>query len=362
MQFLICFSLSIYSLILYYYNKLKTNIILCILLSLLGLWGLLTFLSLRYIYSVVISYFLLKVGFSFGILAHVAFLFLIIVSLPKSLRSYVYSCIGTALATALILSITLYDELVIVYSQTHRRYIFTFASIMFPVSFTLMSLIEGIIVIDAFSNLFVKSLRHIDIARLESKLQLIILLAAIVITVHGNLAIGIVYIFLSESMASSFFYLHSFILASVIALAVSHFTNPLLPYLIMARPIELYVIEQSGIPIYRYQFVRELKYDDFLISGMLSVFIRLGKCIFGSSALKYIDWEDLKLTIISKQNLAFILVTETYNDLIYNALNAFSEKFLEKFSAELSDKDFKSKIYLFREADDLIKEIFTFVI
>ena len=127
------------------------------------------------------------------------------------------------------------------------------------------------------------------------------------------------------------------VLAGTVLLLGAYIISPSAPHLIVSEPIALYVVSDTGVPLFQFMFTNKEQHTDTFVGGILSAINEFCKKTLGvDENFSMIYWRDL--TIISKieGNIMFILLSRKYFKYIEVLLDRFSKEFLKKCSMLIS--------------------------
>lgn len=343
----------------YLFSKLTPELALTVLLLLLTLWGIF-FATGSLIADSNIADLLFRVGVSFGTAGFIIIYIFIISLVGKTNRLQdipIFSVI-IFLYGVFFTSVIFYDGIETVWVQEEQMHTIIFKSLIVRLSFIFLALIIGVHLILTVEQYLFSPLRKQKYASKKTKYQLYLLLISAIISIFGSSIASAASIFLPPQLKTIPF--HALVLIGSLAMLGAYLVMSSTPYLLSCKPIALYVVTDEGIPLFTFKFIKFVV-DEALLAGLITAFKYMGKKTLKTySEIKYVMWRSLSMTFVEKKNVQFVIISEEYHQLLYQALKTFADTFCKKYSPHMKAET--REISLFKDAIMLIEQTFPFVV
>ncbi|MHA1791582.1 MAG: hypothetical protein ACTSVI_02990, partial [Promethearchaeota archaeon] len=144
--------------------------------------------------------------------------------------------------------------------------------------------------------------------------------------------------------------------------AYSFMTEPKLAYVLPFRVYRLMCVNsKSGIPLYTFEWDKQLTTDEMLLAGAVQGVDTLFKEGIGKGSINQVEFEDAIMILYRDQeyDIMFVLISSKFSMILKESLEIFGKAFIKKFKESLNDEIINSEI--FKPTINLINEIFPYI-
>ncbi|GAB4316009.1 MAG: hypothetical protein Kow0069_18060 [Promethearchaeota archaeon] len=149
---------------------------------------------------------------------------------------------------------------------------------------------------------------------------------------------------------------HVTITVGTVLIAAAYIANPRIAVVQPQRMYKLFLINESGLPLFSYEFTPDVGIDETLVSGALSAITNLMQEAVGAKALDLVRFGDRSLLVAIKGKLAAVLITDQPSSFLREGLRNFLSSFLKEF-AEVAER-WTGAADAFKGTDVLIERAF----
>ena len=147
-----------------------------------------------------------------------------------------------------------------------------------------------------------------------------------------------------------------------ILIIVGYLISPQTPLVIAATPISLFVVTESGVSLFTFNFLEREYANNELIGPVLSALLQFSKkTLRMEKELTEVNWGPLKLIVKPKGYLRFALLAEKSHIILDRALSNFADLFYNTYSKYLSNPKTLKNVAPFKNSEHLVEQVFTFI-
>ncbi len=162
---------------------------------------------------------------------------------------------------------------------------------------------------------------------------------------------------LQEARAAGNVLPHILLAIGTIYIGLSYLAHPRLAVVQPQKMHKLFVILDSGLPLFSYEFASDVRIDDTLISGALNAITNLMTEAVGvNESLDMVKFGDRVLLVSIQKNIAGILITDEPTAFLREGLRKFMERFIAQYEDVIPK--WTGNPDVFRKAHDIIQRVF----
>ncbi|MHA1733407.1 MAG: hypothetical protein ACTSU5_15780 [Promethearchaeota archaeon] len=150
---------------------------------------------------------------------------------------------------------------------------------------------------------------------------------------------------------------HVVLAIGTLLVAASYITHPRVAVVQPQNIYKLFVILESGLPVFSHEFSGEVEIDDTLLSGALNAITSLMTEAVGvNESLDQIRFGDRVLLVSIREKIAGILITDQPTTFLRDGLDNFLTRFLQEYGGEI--RGWTGDPSVFKHAHEIIQRVF----